>query len=1436
MKRTILLAIAILLSFNVKGEDFNIANNDVAALINAIIAANNNSEADIINLAANGVYDLTEVNNTIPNPNIGGGNGLPAITNSFAGAGADITINGNGATIQRNMAGDLRLLVIAGSGTEVVINKVVFKNAKATLNGGAIAAMWQKVKLTVNDCVFENNAITPTGANTEDGGGAILIHEGFLTITNSTFKGNTAPNGGAIKCLLSNLSLENCVFENNATTGTGNNGGAGVLVDGAFNDSSNPNTYNPARSITVQQCKFLNNTDTKQGGGLFLYTYGITTATIDKCYFKGNSSPMGGGLWAMGETGGACTVTNSTFDSNASSGAGGGIATIANGGQTFILNITNSTLAFNQANGVGSGGGGGLFNANATVAISNSTIAKNSTNSFGGGISGANNITIKNSIIADNTATNNNGAFGVSNIQRNCGSSGFVVSPPPYFTNGGNNLEWPIRTDLTNNGLCTPSMTVADPKLDDAVKDNGGSVPTLAILAGSAAIDAGSGCISTDQRGTARSGNCDIGAFEFSSVTAATPPLTPQICTAPAAIDMAGAVPFGDGTPGSITQVTLQTLIDAGGKIVFNGGAAPVTLTLTATLLVDARKEVIIDGMGLLTISGNNAVRIFDKGAPANQAEGTLFAVQNMRLINGRTNEGLGGAAIRGNFFGSLKVHNVGFEDNQGPLSNGDACGAVWTGGYKEASFVNCTFLNNRAANGGAIGSIGSSVSIINCLFDGNQATGTGGTFGQGGQGGAVYMDGVQAGGGTNQLNLCGSTFKNSTAGHQAGALNASFYRNQGSTGTIDRCTFDNNSCASAQGGAMYLQLSAGLPTTGSNGSFAVTNCTFNNNRTPSQGGAGWVGPNTITTFTNCTFNNNRAVDGNNGLGGGLAFTGSTSNTITNCTFAYNRAGNFASAIFNGGNTTLRNTLFYMNPVGNGSQSNPYGGAVINKESNLTVGGGNLQFPAGFTGQFGTEARDYWINEAPAGTVVLTTDAQLQNLADNSGPTPTMALPTGSPAIDAGVAAGAPSTDQRGGGRTGNPDIGAFEFGALPPASTPVLTANPTSLSGFSSSPSTPSAAQSYTLTGSNLGAATVTVTAPSGYELSTDGGAFAATLIFTPNPDGTLSKTVSVRLTGTGSGVLSGSITHASPTATFPSVSVSGTITGPLPVLTASPTSLTGFSSDPGTPSAAQSYALTGSNLGAATVTATAPASYELSADGNTFATALALAPNPDGTLSQTVRVRLTGSGSGTLNGSITHASVTNTFPSVGVSGLIVPLPVRLVSFRAVVVGDRVSLGWETTLERNASHFTVERSGNGRTFEAIGRVAATGDSKNRQAYGLFDVLPLPGTNYYRLHMVDRDDKSEYSMVVSATLDDSTPAMALLGNPVSGNIIRLAVRNMDGASYQLRSLTGQVIGTQTNIQTERIVELRTGQPLPAGVYLLEAQAKTRRLTLKVVVN
>jgi hypothetical protein len=55
-------------------------------------------------------------------------------------------------------------------------------------------------------------------------------------------------------------------------------------------------------------------------------------------------------------------------------------------------------------------------------------------------------------------------------------------------------------------------------------------------------------------------------------------------------------------------------------------------------------------------------------------------------------------------------------------------------------------------------------------------------------------------------------------------------------------------------------------------------------------------------------------------------------------------------------------------------------------------------------------------------------DPRLLPLAGNGGPTQTMAVMTGSPAVKAGTATGAPTTDQRGVTSDDPPSIGAFDF------------------------------------------------------------------------------------------------------------------------------------------------------------------------------------------------------------------------------------------------------------------------------------------------------------------------------------------------------------------------------------------------------------------------
>ena len=155
------LAACLVVSFccRVRAATFNIADGDVAALKTAMNVASSNGEDDTINLAANGTYSLT----TEDNP----GDGLPLIR---ADGGHSLTINGNGATIQRSTAVGtpmFRILYI-DSDAHVVLDRLTITNGSAEgqgqgtdsgeaggiynggLNGNAV--------LSITNCTFNNNA------------------------------------------------------------------------------------------------------------------------------------------------------------------------------------------------------------------------------------------------------------------------------------------------------------------------------------------------------------------------------------------------------------------------------------------------------------------------------------------------------------------------------------------------------------------------------------------------------------------------------------------------------------------------------------------------------------------------------------------------------------------------------------------------------------------------------------------------------------------------------------------------------------------------------------------------------------------------------------------------------------------------------------------------------------------------------------------------------------------------------------------------------------------------------------------------------------------------------------------------------------------------------------------------------------------------------
>ncbi len=120
---------------------------------------------------------------------------------------------------------------------------------------------------------------------------------------------------------------------------------------------------------------------------------------------------------------------------------------------------------------------------------------------------------------------------------------------------------------------------------------------------------------------------------------------------------------------------------------------------------------------------------------------------------------------------------------------------------------------------------------------------------------------------------------------------------------------------------------------------------------------------------------------------------------------------------------------------------------------------------------------------------------------------------------------------------------GQIDYIAPVGGATPTLTVNPTTLSGFSTTVGTASAAQTFTVSGTNL-TADATITAPVSFEVSTNGVSYTNVVSLTQS-GGTIPITTNyVRIATSASvGSPAGNVTVGSTGATTANVSVSGTV-----------------------------------------------------------------------------------------------------------------------------------------------------------------------------------------------------------------------------------------------------------------------------------------------------
>ena len=403
-------------TITVAAGEVAVSANDQCSLREAIINANNDaathadctagSGADIINLAA-GPYSVTDSYAAYS-----GNTGLPQIA-------TNITINGNGATIDRNSGTGFRLFAVSNAGN-----------------------------LTLNDLSLTDGAMT-----SDVGGGAIYNGGGTVTLNNVTLSGNNgtgSQGGGAIHANGGTTNANDSTFTNNTENGGG--GGGGIYAN------------NGATVNVIDSTLTLNSATSNLGGAIATGYSGVNNINVSGSTLNNNSANTGGGI---GIGAGTVIVTNSTISGNTASNAGGGIA---GGNGTVTLN--NVTITGNTANNQG----GGVYSF-ATVNYNRSIVSGNfASASYDSGYEVLNWGT-------DNANNDNVFGRSDITTARAFGGGSFVpgANDTNATSNGGTPtaLNAILSTTLANNGgpTQTHALVAGSPAVDTAASPACAAVP-----------------------------------------------------------------------------------------------------------------------------------------------------------------------------------------------------------------------------------------------------------------------------------------------------------------------------------------------------------------------------------------------------------------------------------------------------------------------------------------------------------------------------------------------------------------------------------------------------------------------------------------------------------------------------------------------------------------------------------------------------------------------------------------------------------------------------------------------------------------------------------------------------------------------------------------------------------------------------------------------
>jgi hypothetical protein len=209
-------------------------------------------------------------------------------------------------------------------------------------------------------------------------------------------------------------------------------------------------------------------------------------------------------------------------------------------------------------------------------------------------------------------------------------------------------------------------------------------------------------------------------------------------------------------------------------------------------------------------------------------------------------------------------------------------------------------------------------------------------------------------------------------------------------------------------------------------------------------------------------------------------------------------------------------------------------------------------------------------------------------------------------------------------------------------------------------------------------------------------------------------------------------------------------------------------------------------------------------------------------------------------FNGKIDELRIYNRALTQAEINILVTLPIKLTSFTATQKNNDVQLNWQTATEINSQHFLVQRSTDGINYSTVATVNAKGNSSDYVNYTYNDInaLSFATSNivYYRLQMVDKDGKAQYSQVVKVIVNNSVTTLKLLQNPVKDNIaLQVYVAQNETTAFTLTNVSGQMVFNKTyNLLSGKNFITVPVSNLSKATYYLTVHYKNGKQTTTVI--